>query len=177
MEKFGSGSGINIPGPQHWIDVPAFFQKLEDLQPDVKDDTKEEDGDERKNGAGRGETILRLPFLSRKVYTKNVFIQLRKSWIFTYVPVVKKAATFCYVKKVLCENLTISPALSSKNNTGKERCVGDPDPHVFGPFGSGSISQRYGSGFGSGSGLRLKIMCLRVSYKKKNKEKINVLHP
>jgi hypothetical protein len=52
---------------------------LEDLQPDVKDDTKEEDGDERKNGAGRGETILRLPFLSRKVYTKNVFIQLRKS--------------------------------------------------------------------------------------------------
>ncbi len=31
----------------------------------------------------------------------------------------------------------------------------DPDPpvpHVFGPPGSGSISQRYGSGFGSGSG-------------------------
>jgi hypothetical protein len=27
--------------------------------------------------------------------------------------------------------------------------VGDPDPHVFGPPGSGSISQRYGSGFGS----------------------------
>jgi hypothetical protein len=30
--------------------------------------------------------------------------------------------------------------------------VADPDPHVFGPPGSGSISQRYGSGFGSGSG-------------------------
>jgi hypothetical protein len=30
----------------------------------------------------------------------------------------------------------------------------DPDPqnpHVFGPPGSGSISQRYGSGYGSGS--------------------------
>ncbi len=27
-----------------------------------------------------------------------------------------------------------------------------PDPHVFGPPGSGSISQRYGLGFGSGSG-------------------------
>ncbi len=27
-----------------------------------------------------------------------------------------------------------------------------PDPHVFGPPGSGSISQRYGSGSGSGSG-------------------------
>ncbi len=27
-----------------------------------------------------------------------------------------------------------------------------PDPHVFGPPVSGSISQRYGSGFGSGSG-------------------------
>ena len=29
--------------------------------------------------------------------------------------------------------------------------VGDPDPQVFGPPGSGSISQRYGSGSGSGS--------------------------
>jgi hypothetical protein len=32
--------------------------------------------------------------------------------------------------------------------------VGDPDPqdpHVFGPPGSGSISQRYGSGSGSGT--------------------------
>jgi hypothetical protein len=24
--------------------------------------------------------------------------------------------------------------------------VGDPNPHIFGPSGSGSISQRYGSG-------------------------------
>ncbi len=29
--------------------------------------------------------------------------------------------------------------------------VGDPDSHVFGPPGSGSISRRYGYGFGSGS--------------------------
>jgi hypothetical protein len=29
--------------------------------------------------------------------------------------------------------------------------VGDPDPHVFGPPGSGSISQRFGSGYRSGS--------------------------
>jgi hypothetical protein len=28
----------------------------------------------------------------------------------------------------------------------------NPDPQVFGPPGSGSISQRYGSGFGSSSG-------------------------
>jgi hypothetical protein len=28
---------------------------------------------------------------------------------------------------------------------------GDPDPHVFGPPGSGSISQRYGYGSSSGS--------------------------
>jgi hypothetical protein len=27
-----------------------------------------------------------------------------------------------------------------------------PDPHVFGPSGSGSTIQRYGSGSGSGSG-------------------------
>ncbi len=27
----------------------------------------------------------------------------------------------------------------------------DPDPHVFGPPGSGSTSPRYGSGYGSGS--------------------------
>ncbi len=30
--------------------------------------------------------------------------------------------------------------------------VADPDPHVFGPPGSGSTSQRYGSGSGSCSG-------------------------
>jgi hypothetical protein len=29
--------------------------------------------------------------------------------------------------------------------------VADPDPHVFGPPGSGSTSQRYGSGSCSGS--------------------------
>jgi hypothetical protein len=28
----------------------------------------------------------------------------------------------------------------------------NPDPHVFGPPGSGSTSQRYGSGSSSGSG-------------------------
>jgi hypothetical protein len=53
--------------------------------------------------------------------------------------------------------------------------VGDPDPdpqdsHVFGPpgSGSGSICLKYGSG----SFLflkRLKLMCLQVSYKKKNR--------
>jgi hypothetical protein len=78
--------------------------------------------------------------------------------------------------------------------------VGDPDPHVFVPPGSGSINQRYGSVSGSYpflikvlSGLkyclqnkiltpnlaknyrkflRLKILCLGVSYKKKNMKKI-----
>ncbi len=30
--------------------------------------------------------------------------------------------------------------------------VPDPNPHVFGPPGSGSISQKYGTGSGSGSG-------------------------
>ena len=37
---------------------------------------------------------------------------------------------------------------------GTASSVGDPDsqdPHVFGPPGSGSICQRYGSGSGSGS--------------------------
>ncbi len=32
--------------------------------------------------------------------------------------------------------------------------VTDPDPHVFGPPGSVSTSQRYGSGSGSGSSSR-----------------------
>ncbi len=57
----------------------------------------------------------------------------------------------------------------------------DPDPqnpHVFGPPRSGSISRRYGSGSGSGCFLRLKIMCLLVSYMKKNMKKKNYfLHP
>ncbi len=39
------------------------------------------------------------------------------------------------------------------HNTVRNLCssVGDPepDPHVFGPPGSGSISQRYGSGSGT----------------------------
>jgi hypothetical protein len=34
---------------------------------------------------------------------------------------------------------------------GRKTIVGDPDPHVFGPPGSGSISRRCGSGSGSGS--------------------------
>jgi hypothetical protein len=38
---------------------------------------------------------------------------------------------------------------------------------VFGPSGSGSISQRYGSGF---------VMCPWVSYKKKNLKKNFLLH-
>jgi hypothetical protein len=57
----------------------------------------------------------------------------------------------------------------------------DPDPHVYGPPGSGFITHRYGSESGSGSfpflgnkNLVLKIMCLRVSYKKKNMEKNNI---
>jgi hypothetical protein len=37
-----------------------------------------------------------------------------------------------------------------KKNSSLDTSVADPDPHVFGPPGSGSISQRYGSGFGSG---------------------------
>ncbi len=43
-------------------------------------------------------------------------------------------------------------ATSSKRYSRKEKnSVGDPDqdPYVFGPPGSGSISQRYGSGSGS----------------------------
>jgi hypothetical protein len=41
------------------------------------------------------------------------------------------------------------------NTKGLSGSVGDPDPdpqdpHVFGPLGSGSVSQRYGSGSGSG---------------------------
>ncbi len=61
--------------------------------------------------------------------------------------------------------------------------VGDPDPHVFGPPGSGSITLCFVSRSGAGSfhllkkvlsGLKnackiklLKIMCLRVSFEKK----------
>jgi hypothetical protein len=39
-----------------------------------------------------------------------------------------------------------SPAMTGRGS------VADPDPHVFGPPGSGSTSQRYGSGSCSGSG-------------------------
>jgi hypothetical protein len=58
---------------------------------------------------------------------------------------------------------TFLTVFSVRSKLGKYPCstvpgrvcssVGDPDPHVFGPpgSGSGSISQRYGSGSGSGS--------------------------
>jgi hypothetical protein len=50
------------------------------------------------------------------------------------------------------------------NSYGQKPVLG----HVVGPPGSGSISQRYGSGSGSGSSfLRLKIMCPWLNYKKK----------
>jgi hypothetical protein len=40
-----------------------------------------------------------------------------------------------------------------KNSVGDQEPDPDPhDPHVFGPPGSGSISQRCGSGSGSGPG-------------------------
>jgi hypothetical protein len=57
----------------------------------------------------------------------------------------------------------------------------DPqDLHVFGPYRSGSISQRYGSGYFNTKFskfwqkikvLRLKTMCLRFSYKNKYETK------
>jgi hypothetical protein len=42
----------------------------------------------------------------------------------------------------------LSLILKLKNSVAS---VGDPDLHVFGPPGSGSLSQRYGSGSSSGS--------------------------
>jgi hypothetical protein len=38
--------------------------------------------------------------------------------------------------------------------------AGDPDPPVFGPPGSGFISERYGSGSGSGSSFPFLIKVL-----------------
>jgi hypothetical protein len=118
--------------------------------------------------------------------------------------VVKKAATFCYVKKTFYVKTTpyLLRYLANLINTGQERCVfntnlpyikatevsfafprkpssvstsvGDPDPHVFGPPESGSISQRYGSG----PGLRLKIMYRTCGLLIRNNiKKIIILHP
>ncbi len=48
---------------------------------------------------------------------------------------------YCYISETLCK--TSSSYLCTVRTS-----VADPDPHVFGPpgSGSGSISQRYGSG-------------------------------
>ncbi len=62
--------------------------------------------------------------------------------------------------------------------------VRDPDPHVFGPPGSGSISQRYGSGSGYGSFPylinykcleRTEIMLAKQNFNTKVKKKIKFL--
>ncbi len=79
----------------------------------------------------------------------------------------------------------------------QQRSVGDPYPDVFGPPGSGSIIQMFGSGFlpflikvlsrlklclqnkiltqnfFKNLIFRLQLMCLWVSYKKKNMKKIS----
>jgi hypothetical protein len=39
-----------------------------------------------------------------------------------------------------------NPKSADVNRVGLNSSVRDPDPHFFGPPGSGSISQRYGSG-------------------------------
>jgi hypothetical protein len=49
------------------------------------------------------------------------------------------------------ENL-LECLLEMGNYADVQASVPDPDPHVFGPPGSGSTSQRYGSGSGYGSG-------------------------
>jgi hypothetical protein len=76
-------------------------------------------------------------------------------------------------------NRNIKNPESPGKDSSMKSSVGDPDPHVFGPpgSGSGSISQRYGSGSVSASVsftfqtkikfLRLKIICFWASYKKK----------
>ncbi len=47
----------------------------------------------------------------------------------------------CILTKETAKNSTLTSSVPDPN----------PDPHVFGPPGSGSISQMYGSGSGSGS--------------------------
>jgi hypothetical protein len=44
--------------------------------------------------------------------------------------------------------------LAAKRTPCSPGSVADPDPHVFGPPGSGSTSTRYGSGSGSGSSCK-----------------------
>ncbi len=59
-----------------------------------------------------------------------------------------------------CSSLSAPHCLENVLNSVVIGSVVDPDlsdpsdPHVFGPPGSGSTSQRYGSGSGSGSGSR-----------------------
>jgi hypothetical protein len=70
----------------------------------------------------------------------------------------KKRTTYLYMQagSATWEKLfQPSPFFQAGEGAGKLKflvtSVADPDPRVFGPPGSGSISQRYGSGSGSGS--------------------------
>jgi hypothetical protein len=53
-------------------------------------------------------------------------------------------AEILYLSNTLCSRLLQGVCTEDTAN------VGDPDPHVFGYPGSGSISQRCGSGSGAG---------------------------
>ncbi len=57
--------------------------------------------------------------------------------------------------------IDVFPLNSGFSETWEKSSVGDPDPHVFGPPGSGSISQWYGSGIGSFPVERTEIMLAR----------------
>jgi hypothetical protein len=54
------------------------------------------------------------------------------------------------VHQLTYRKINIYQIILSKNSLSTS--VGDPDPRVIGPPGSGSISQRYGSASGTGSG-------------------------
>jgi hypothetical protein len=53
------------------------------------------------------------------------------------------------IKRSVCVQIAVVMTANEKFVLYAGKSVGDPDPHVFGPSGSGSIIQRYG--FGSGS--------------------------
>jgi hypothetical protein len=73
---------------------------------------------------------------------------------------IKVTVFFCLCPIKICDILIFFTCSVADPDQNPDSDV--PDPHVFGPSGSGSISQRYGSGSGFGSFFHLAKIVIKI---------------
>ncbi len=142
-KKFGSGSRDNIPDPQHWSYDESVWQRLTPhlcLPPEVR--STRGGGRGGRGSRGRGGAASRSQSWGQRAGRAQTRSQSRGRERSRSRSVGETASlSFC----------RFFFAFSILQGSVADPNPDPPDPHVFGPPGSGSICQRYGSGSGSGS--------------------------